>query len=100
ETKAQIYEMYGVPAKERRRYTIDHFIPLSIGGNNSMENLWPEHKRIKNTRPNLEMEIYELVSSGQITQREGIRRIVEAKMNPPNAQPLQFKFKPDIESLQ
>src|SRR5262245_32499514 len=42
--KANIYDEYEIPKDERRDYTIDHFIPLSIGGSNHQVNLWPEHK--------------------------------------------------------
>jgi hypothetical protein len=82
ETKAQVYEAYNIPEAERREYTIDHFIPLSIGGSNQEDNLWPEHKRIKRQRLTLEQEIYEAVKNGEMSQENAIQTIVEAKMNP------------------
>lgn len=81
--KKEIYEYYGVPESQRRYYTIDHFIPLSIGGDNDYKNLWPEHKKIKQTRLNLEMEVYEAVRDNRMSQEEAIHKIIEAKMNPP-----------------
>lgn len=81
--KEHIYQIYEIPSGQRRSYTIDHYIPLSIGGNNSKENLWPEHKSIKNKRPDLEMEVYTSLRDGLISQEEAIQKIKEAKMNPP-----------------
>jgi hypothetical protein len=83
EQKAHIYDVYNVAENKRERYTIDHLIPLSLGGNNADENLWPEHKQIKALRRNLEMETYVLLDRGEITQAQAIRRVVSAKMNPP-----------------
>lgn len=82
ELKVVIYEQYGIPANERKNYTIDHFIPLSIGGNNGPENLWPEHRKIKETRINFETEIFEAVRDGSLTQKEAIERVEYEKMHP------------------
>lgn len=90
ETKVAIYEYYQVPKNIRQNYTIDHFIPLSIGGNNQPENLWPEHKKIKETRLYLETEVYEDVKNGRITQEEAVDKIIKAKMNPPLSQKSEY----------
>lgn len=81
--KIQIYEVYAVKKSARSNYTIDHFIPLSMGGNNDDENLWPEHVKIKALRQNLEYETYERLLNGEINQKEAIDIIVQAKMHPP-----------------
>jgi hypothetical protein len=81
-TKDAIYESYGIVESQRRNYTVDHFIPLSIGGSNQTVNLWPEHKKIKQTRLTLEQEVYEAVKDGRMSQNRAIEIIVEAKMNP------------------
>jgi len=80
--KNRIYLKYNVALVNKKYYTIDHFIPLAIGGSNDEDNLWPEPRAVKRTRPNLEMDIYEAMKRGQMSQREAIRIIVEAKMNP------------------
>ncbi len=77
--KQHIYDRYKVPAECRHRYTIDHFIPLSIGGNNNIKNLWPEHKLVKAKRPTLEVELYQKLRDSQITQKAAIQTIVKAK---------------------
>lgn len=75
----RIYDKYRIPVSCRGRYTIDHFIPLSIGGDNSDVNLWPEHKLVKATRPRLEQELYESLSRGRITQKLAVEIIVREK---------------------
>lgn len=77
--KAYIYSLYQIPKKCRGNYTIDHFIPLSIGGDNSLENLWPEHKNVKAERPNLEWDIYQKLKNGVITQKKAINIIYVEK---------------------
>lgn len=79
--KNRVYEAYGIPKKCRGRYTIDHFVPLSIGGNNSDENLWPEHKLIKADRPDLEQEVFDALRRGEIKQKEAIQIVIREKMN-------------------
>lgn len=87
ETKRRIYEAYGVPENCRKQYTIDHFYPLSMGGNNQDANLWPEHKNVKVTRAQLEQELFEELQDGKITQRKALEIILHEKTNPPSAQP-------------
>lgn len=79
QTKNQIYEKYQIPKECRHRYTIDHFIPLAIGGSNEENNLWPEHKLVKATRPKLEIDLYIALRDGKIKQKEAIRIIEKEK---------------------
>ncbi len=87
ERKHEIYETYGVPQRCRKQYTVDHYIPLSLGGSNQPANLWPEHKDIKATRQNLEQSLYTQVRAGLVSQRQAVAVIVEAKNNPPHVDP-------------
>lgn len=81
--KNRIYSQYGIPQKCRRSYTVDHFYPLSMGGNNSSKNLWPEHRLVKQLRFDLEQDVFDQLREGRITQEEALETIYEAKMNPP-----------------
>lgn len=81
--KNRIYEAYGIPKKCRKEYTIDHFIPLAIGGSNEAENLWPEHKNLKATRQSLEIDVYYDIRAGRVTQAEAIEVVTQEKLNPP-----------------
>lgn len=81
--KNRIYSQYGIPQRCRRSYTVDHFYPLSMGGNNSSKNLWPEHRLVKQLRFDLEQEVFDRLQEGRITQEEALETIYNAKMNPP-----------------
>jgi len=81
--KKYIYALYRIPKKCRKQYTIDHLLPLAIGGNNNLQNLWPEHKAIKSLRQNLEFNIYMKLKKTLINQQEAIDIVMEAKVNPP-----------------
>lgn len=82
-TKKSIYRVYGIPDHCTGRFTIDHLIPLSIGGSNSVRNLWPEHKFVKATRQALEEQLYKKIAGGRITQKAAIDQILNEKFNPP-----------------
>lgn len=77
--KDKIYDSYAIPEEERNQYTIDHLIPLSIGGSNSDENLWAEHLSLKYERGSLEYDLYVKMKEGSITQAEAIRIILCSK---------------------
>ncbi len=81
-TKAAIYDAYNVPVHCRGSYTIDHFIPLALGGDNATINLWPEHKAVKATRQSLELQLFLQLRDGEIDQDTAIAEIEYAKWHP------------------
>lgn len=97
--KRKIYDNYNIHLKERGSYTIDHLIPLSIGGDNSEDNLWPEHKAVKALRPNLEFDIFEELKAGEIAQEEAVEIILYAKMNPDEPPPRFLKLRDHFENF-
>lgn len=84
--KKEIYDLYEIPTKCRSRYTIDHIIPLALGGDNSPENLWPEHKLVKATRPDLEIKLFTALKNGKMKQKEAVRIILKNKFTAPEVQ--------------
>lgn len=80
--KRKIYDSYGIPRVCRGHYTVDHFIPLSIGGNNDNLNLWPEHKLVKKRRLYLEQDVFDAVREGRMTQAAAIEKIRDEKTHP------------------
>lgn len=83
--KKKIFKLYQVPARCESLYTIDHFYPLSLGGSNHPDNLWPEHKDVKTARQDVEFKLYQDLKNGRITQAQALAKIEGAKMNPPLA---------------
>lgn len=85
--KNQIIKMYDeelgfeIRQMNRQDFKIDHFIPLSIGGSNSKDNLWPQHKTVFEVTDPLEQELSNKISAGLISQSEAVRIIREAKLN-------------------
>lgn len=80
--KAKIYEWYDIPVEERTNYTIDHIIPLSLGGNNSKANLWPEHKELLKLKGNLEYDLYLSLKRCVESQSNAVKTILDYKLNP------------------
>jgi hypothetical protein len=77
ETKLLIYSDYGIePSHE---YTIDHLIPLALGGSNHVDNLWPQHESVYSGR--LEYELYLRLKRGEITQQEAVNKILSFKFS-------------------
>ena len=78
-----IYERYGVARADRMQHTLDHLIPLEIGGADVVENIWPEPRRSlagewDDTRKDqLERTLARLVCSGQLDVPTAQREIAE-----------------------
>src|SRR6476620_10255251 len=72
--KNQIIKMYDeelgyeIRQMNRQDFKIDHFIPLSIGGSNAKDNLWPQHKSVFEITDPLEQELSNKMVSGSISQ--------------------------------
>ncbi len=80
----QIYDQkYGFQIQKmiRGEFKIDHFIPLSIGGSNSIENLWPQYHKVYEITDPIEQELSNKISAGRIKQAEAVRLIKEVKLN-------------------
>lgn len=75
--KNKICRSYGV--NNRKHYKVDHIIPLSIGGDNSDDNLWCQHESIDTVR--LEYALYMKLKKGKIIQQEAFDIILDAKFN-------------------
>ncbi len=72
---------YHIATMSRNDFKIDHFIPLSIGGSNEAENLWPQHKSVYQVTDPLEHLLGQKISEGRIKQADAIRVVREAKLN-------------------
>jgi hypothetical protein len=78
-----IYARYGVARSDEMQYTLDHLIPLEIGGADVVENLWPEPRRSlagewDDTRKDqLERRLKVLVCDGALDVRQAQQAISE-----------------------
>ncbi len=87
ETKNALIKMYDdqfnyhIRQMNRGDFKIDHFIPLSIGGSNSSDNLWPQHKSVYTVTDPLEQLLSDKIIQAKIKQADAIRVIKEAKLN-------------------
>ena len=76
--KHRVYEEYGIE-KKSGHYEVDHLIPLSIGGADKIENLWPESRDTKpwnaDLKDRLENYLHVEVCAGHMDIKEAQRQI-------------------------
>jgi hypothetical protein len=76
--KHQVYVEYGID-KNAGNYEIDHLIPLSIGGADTRENLWPESHDTKpwnaDVKDRLEDYLHVEVCAGHIALADAQKAI-------------------------
>lgn len=77
--KNKVYDLYKIPKENRSEYTIDHLVPLFLGGSNTVENLWPQHKSISTVV--IEKQVYDDLKAERITYQEALNIILRAKFN-------------------
>lgn len=71
---------FKIRTMNRMDFKIDHFIPLSIGGSNDIENLWPQHKSVYAYSDRLELLLFQAMEADKIQQMDAIRVIKECKL--------------------
>lgn len=65
----------------RTEFKIDHYIPLCMGGANSIDNLWPQHSSVYKVTDALEETLCEAMANGKIKQVEAIEKLKMGKAN-------------------
>lgn len=70
---------YQVTKMPRGEFKIDHLIPLCMGGDNSPQNLWPQHRTVYLQTDPVEQESCERLSRGEITHRQAVEAVLSAK---------------------
>ena len=79
----RIFESYHIARKDRIQYTLDHLVPLEIGGADTIENIWPEPRRSlagewdDEAKDQLERRLAVLVCDGSLPVTEAQRAIAE-----------------------
>jgi hypothetical protein len=77
--KRQAYAEYGITQYKTGDYEVDLLIPLSLGGSNSIRNLWPQSTKTSPwnsyVKDALERKLQKLVCAGQLDLKTAQRGI-------------------------
>jgi hypothetical protein len=68
-TRSKAYVEYHVSKRDQFRYTLDHLIPLELGGSNTQDNLWPEPTggdMGSSSKDQVERNLHSLVCAGTV----------------------------------
>jgi hypothetical protein len=67
--KVEAFAGYGVSIHDRDSYQVDHLVPISLGGSNAVENIWPQPVEAPGAadKDALEVQLHALVCSQQLT---------------------------------
>lgn len=74
--KLGIAASYGVDESTFGDYEFDHLIPLSIGGSDAPENIWPQPLADAGDKDRLEYELYVEVRDGRTSQADAVAQIL------------------------
>jgi protein tyrosine phosphatase (PTP) superfamily phosphohydrolase (DUF442 family) len=77
--KQQVAASYNVPQSTWSNYEFDHLIPLCIGGDSSVDNLWPQPRGATESdgKDKLENELFNQMSAGTIKQKDAVQKIYD-----------------------
>lgn len=70
---------YRVGQMARKKFKIDHYIPLCMGGENSRDNLWPQHESVYKITDDLEALACDKMAKGKLLQADAITLIKSVK---------------------
>jgi hypothetical protein len=68
-TRSKVYVEYHVSKNDQFKYTLDHLIPLELGGSNTLDNFWPEPTNGdtgSRSKDQVERNLHSLVCAGMV----------------------------------
>ena len=77
--KKQVFEAYGIPWEKHSLYEVDHLISRELGGDDDVDNLWPElwtGAHNAHMKDRLENALHRKVCKGEITLEFAQKTIV------------------------
>jgi hypothetical protein len=66
---------YGIAQADFANYEFDHYIPLSIGGSDAPENLWPQPHGEALRKDTVEQQVFDGINNSTMTQAQAIALI-------------------------
>lgn len=76
--RRDVFAAYNIDYALHADYEVDHLVPLELGGDNTVANLWPEPRQGSNSasvKDHLENHLHALVCAGQVALLEAQRAI-------------------------
>lgn len=67
--KRSVYAAYGIASHAPGSYEVDHLVPLELGGNNSIANLWPQASPGYHRKDTIENRLHGAVCAGSVGLR-------------------------------
>lgn len=64
--KEEVYADYGIASHASGSYEVDHLVPLELGGDNSLANLWPEVHPGYHQKDGIENELHAGICAGRV----------------------------------
>lgn len=77
EQRKFVASLYNIPWSEVHNYEFDHYIPLSLGGSNSSQNLWYQPWPEAHKKDALIFMLYQQLSKEKLTQAEAWAEILK-----------------------
>lgn len=72
---------YQVSQMSRKKFKIDHYIPLCMGGANTRDNLWPQHESLYKKTDFVENLACDKMAQGRLKQADAVELIKAVKNN-------------------
>ncbi len=73
--KQKVADAYGIQRADWPKYEFDHLIPLSAGGSDDAENIWPQPIAEAHEKDKVELDVYNKLVAGTFDQAQALQEI-------------------------